>query len=153
QFFETGVHLMKRTVYRAIALVSAAAANVLLNLVLIPRYGMMGAAFATLLSFAILAALAYVFGQRLYRIPYEFGRAAKIALAASALYWVGTLITIDSVATSAAVRLGLVASYPVLLWFLGFYRDEELRQAREGYEALKTAVRTRLPAGRSRSES
>jgi len=153
QFFETGVHLMKRTVYRAIALVSAATCNVLLNLVLIPRYGMMGAAFATLLSFAILAALAYVFGQRLYRIPYEFGRAAKIALAGSALYWVGTLITIDSVATSAAVRLGLVASYPVLLWFLGFYREEELRQAREGYEALKTAVRTRLPAGRSRSES
>ena len=149
QFFETGVHLMKRTVYRAIALVSAAISNVLLNLVLIPRFGMMGAAYATLLSFAILAALAYVFGQRLYSIPYEFGRVARIGVIALALYWVGTLFSLDSVVASVGVRLVLVAMLPVLLWATGFLRPDELERARVAQRELRAAIRGRLTRGRS----
>lgn len=148
QFFETGVHLMKRTVYRAIALVSAAACNILLNLVLIPRYGMMGAAFATLLSFAFLAALAYLFGQRLYRIPYEFGRVARIGVTAIAVYWVSTLLSLESVAMSVGVRIVLLAVFPMLLWVTGFFHQDELEQAREAKRTLRDIIRSRLARGR-----
>jgi len=40
---------------------------------LIPLYGSMGAAISTLLAYALLAFIAYIVNQRLYRIPYEIG--------------------------------------------------------------------------------
>jgi O-antigen/teichoic acid export membrane protein len=129
QFFETGIHLSKRTVFRAIAVGSAAGANLLLNLLLVPRYGMMGAAWATLGSFGVLAVMAYAFGQRLYRIPFEFPRLAKLVAAAALIYWASTWLHIESVAASTAARAGLLALYPGLLYVLGFYQQDELRKA------------------------
>lgn len=129
QFFETGVHLSKRTIFRAAAVGSAAAINLLLNVLLIPKYGMMGAAWATLFSFAALAAMSYVFGQRLYHIPYEFPRLAKLVAAAALIYWASTWLRIESVAASTAARTGLLALYPGLLYVLGFYQQDELRKA------------------------
>ena len=59
----------------------ASAANIALNFALIPRYGMVAAAWTTVLGFAILSAGVYVLSQKYYPIKYEWARFVKIAVA------------------------------------------------------------------------
>lgn len=68
----------------------AALVNVGANFVLIPRMGIMGAAYATLLSDIVLALVAYVFARNSTHIPYErvrwLGTLASLALGLTGLW-------------------------------------------------------------------
>lgn len=76
-----GLLIGKKTHLLPVLTVTGAIVNILLNFLLIPRYGILGAAWATLLSYIIIDIGAYVFSQRVYRIQYEYGKIAKIGLA------------------------------------------------------------------------
>lgn len=82
-----GITLAKRTSLFAIGTWLAAAINVGLNLVLIPRYGAVGTAAATLFAYFALTAFCLVSTQRLHPIPLERGKlcysAVLIGLAAA----------------------------------------------------------------------
>ena len=54
--------------------------NVILNYWLIPKMGMQGAAIATLLSFTISVVLGFIFGRRVFPIPFPTKEVAKILL-------------------------------------------------------------------------
>jgi O-antigen/teichoic acid export membrane protein len=58
----------------AVTTVSAAAVNMGLNFLVIPRWGAMGAALATLVAYLAEALAMYVMAQRYFRIPYPIGR-------------------------------------------------------------------------------
>jgi O-antigen/teichoic acid export membrane protein len=65
----------------------AAVVNFGFNLLLIPRYGAMGAAFSTLIAYVALAVIAYVANQRIYPIPFEVGRLFLACIAGVAIYF------------------------------------------------------------------
>ncbi|MDX2169658.1 MAG: lipopolysaccharide biosynthesis protein [Deltaproteobacteria bacterium] len=103
----------------------AALLNVGLALLLVPRFGMYGAALATLAAFALLATLSLRTAQRVYPIALERGRLGLVIGAAAAVYGAVTLCT--PAGTAAAVLLavaGLVA-FPLLLAAAGFLREPE----------------------------
>ena len=54
--------------------------NIALNFILIPNYGYVGAAYATLISQIILFLLIYLKSQELYSIPYEIDKIFKIVI-------------------------------------------------------------------------
>lgn len=56
-----------------------------LNMYLIPRIGIMGAAYATLASYSAMAISSYVFGQKYYPIPYPTGTIVFYLLISSLL--------------------------------------------------------------------
>ncbi|MCE3007599.1 MAG: oligosaccharide flippase family protein [Bacteroidetes bacterium] len=58
-----------------------------LNSLLIPYMGFMGAAVATLVSYATLAILSYKWGNRYYPVPYQVNRLLVYGLIAFALVW------------------------------------------------------------------
>lgn len=60
--------------------VAAAGANVLANLLLIRRFGIDGAAWATFISNSLMAVLAFFLGRRLLPLPYAFGRWIAVSL-------------------------------------------------------------------------
>ena len=51
---------------------------------LIPKYGMIAAAWTTVIGFAILCVLVYFISQHHYQISYEWGRFVKLSLATTA---------------------------------------------------------------------
>jgi O-antigen/teichoic acid export membrane protein len=69
-----GITLARRTVYSTIATAAAALANVALNWALIPRFGALGAAMATLLSFGLLTGVLLWATQRLHPIALDRAR-------------------------------------------------------------------------------
>jgi hypothetical protein len=63
---------------------------------------MMGAAWATLASYAVMATLGAVISQRLYPIPFERGRLLLLATGAAAVFVLG--------------RLAPAALWPAIAW-------------------------------------
>ena len=77
-----GVGRARRTQFNWVVTGAAAAVNVALNLALIPPYGMMGAAIATVAAYATMAVGMAWWSQRIYPVPYQWRRVATAAVAA-----------------------------------------------------------------------
>jgi len=75
----------KRTVLLPVITVAGAAVNIGLNFLLIPRYGIQGAAGAALASFILLAILAYFAGRMYFNPRFELGRLIFLMLTVSAM--------------------------------------------------------------------
>jgi O-antigen/teichoic acid export membrane protein len=69
-----GISLKRRTAFLTYGAWMAAATNFTLNLILTPRYGALGAALASLASYAVLTSSFLFWSQRLHPIPLEKGR-------------------------------------------------------------------------------
>jgi O-antigen/teichoic acid export membrane protein len=133
-----GLNLTKRTQYYPIATSVAAATNVGLNFVLIPRFGMVGAAWANGACYAVQAILGYAFSQRFYEISYEWGRLARAAAAGVIACVVARavpaihLASVDPRSAMAALPdafvrgIAVLAVYVALLGVTGFLHADEL---------------------------
>jgi O-antigen/teichoic acid export membrane protein len=104
---------------------AAAAVDIALNLVLIPPYGRMGAAVATVSAYTLLFVMMAWRAQCVFPVPYQWRRVATLAVAAVGLTVLGKLI-----GGQLALALGLTAAYPVVLALLGFYLPSERRRLR-----------------------
>jgi O-antigen/teichoic acid export membrane protein len=84
-----GSTIMKSIKPYGIAILAAGILAILLNFLLVPRYGKEGAAMATLLSQLFVPVFVFYRSQKDYPIPYRFGTGALIfifALASCAVY-------------------------------------------------------------------
>jgi O-antigen/teichoic acid export membrane protein len=115
----------RRTQFNWIAATAAAILNFTLNLWLIPAYGMLGAAYATLAATVLLMILRTWNGQLVYRVRYQWRRVAIILLASGALTGVG-----EAFRHSLPLAFGLTLAYPLLLVPLGFYLPAERKRLR-----------------------
>jgi O-antigen/teichoic acid export membrane protein len=103
----------------------AALLNVVLNVTLIPSFGMMGAAVATIGAYAALFLGMAWKAQRVFPVPYQWRRVATAMGTAIALTVIGRALDVP-----LAAAIALVAVYPLVLLPLGFYLPEELRRMR-----------------------
>src|SRR6202011_2424485 len=94
---DASFYVTKRTVYKIYSISIAGAIVILLYWWLIPRFGMMGAAWATLGGYASYAALTALYAQRVYLIHYQLSRLALLFVGAIAFYELGSLIPIAPV--------------------------------------------------------
>ena len=116
-----GIGIEKKARYYPLVTATAAAANIGLNLALIPRFGMMGAAWATAAAYALMAALGGAISQRLFPIPLERGRLLQLASAAGLLYAASTFAP-EALLPALAVKTLLVALYLLPLAAAGLLR-------------------------------
>jgi len=114
-----------RTEYNFPATVVATAANIVLNLVLIPPLGIVGAALALVASYLVVLVLMYAFTQRLFPVPYEWGRLALLFAVASSLVAAGELLLPTGGAIGLVSRIAVWLAYPLVLWAAGFPTAEE----------------------------
>ena len=118
-----GVGRARRTQFNWVVTGAAAAINVALNLALIPEYGMMGAAIATVAAYATMAVGMAWWSQRIYPVPYQWRRVATAAVGAAALAALGRELGVG-----LAAAVALILAYPFLLLLLGFTSAEERRR-------------------------
>jgi O-antigen/teichoic acid export membrane protein len=110
------------------ATAAALAANVVLNLLLVPPLGIVGAGLALVASYLVVLALMYVFTQRLFPVPYEWGRLARIVLVSALLVGAGELLLPTEGALGFLARDALWLAYPLALLLTGFFTAGERRQ-------------------------
>lgn len=64
EFYSVGIHIRNKSILHSLILGIGAGSNILLNFGLIPRYGILGAALATILSYLIINVLYFIIGKR-----------------------------------------------------------------------------------------
>ena len=114
-----------QTKYNLPATVAGLVANIGLNLLLLPIWGIIGAGVSLVISYLIVVVLMYLFTQRLFPVPYEWLRLARVLLVTDALIAVGEVFVPGDGIAWLVVRLLLVASFPFVLLLTGFFSAEE----------------------------
>ena len=120
-----GIGRARRTQFNWVITGIAAVVNVTLNLTLIPVYGMMGAAVATVAAYTIMFLGMAWWSQRIFHVPYQWRRVATAAAAGVALACLGKLV-----GGGLPLAVCLILVYPLVLLPLGFYLPAERRRLR-----------------------
>lgn len=140
-----------RTEFNFPAAIGALVVNVALNLLLVPPFGIVGAGLALVLSYLLGLVLMYAFTQRLFPVPYEWGRLLRVVFTVAALVGLGELLVPTDGLDGLLLRAALLAAYPLALFATGFFSAEErrllarLRHPRQLIASL-AALRAQPPA-------
>ena len=149
----TSINVAKRT--HAYPIATAVGGSVSLGgyFLLIPQWGLFGAAASVVAGQIVFVATLSYFAQRYYAIRYEWGRLAMTAGVAIALYGIMAIVAPASIGTALSVGLALVATYPVALVVLGFFKAQELREIRQLLASLRGTMVAEKRASSAPDES
>jgi O-antigen/teichoic acid export membrane protein len=126
----TGINISKKTVVNARSILVAATLNIGLNIVLIPVFGYMGAAVATLISQLLYFLIIYYFAQKYYPIKYEIPKVIKIIGAGILIYVLSIFTNEMTLLPRLLIKSALILSFPFILYILRFYESIELESLR-----------------------
>ena len=84
-YFDLAFQLGKQTLGQLWVVGSSAVVNIVLNVVLIPRTGILGAAWATIAAYAVALFLSVLLGRRAFTVPVSWKVAGHVLLAAAAM--------------------------------------------------------------------
>jgi O-antigen/teichoic acid export membrane protein len=153
--FWVGSNVAKKNRMIPVFFLIASAANIGLNFLLVPTYGMYAAAWTHVAGFAILAATVYFYSEKWYPIPYEWSRLLKIVLAAgltlAAAWGLGwalgedVYMPWDQLTLISLAQLPTLLVFPLVLWATRFFTPGEkdgIRRAlrRRGRRAAEAAL-------------
>ncbi|MBN1780438.1 oligosaccharide flippase family protein [bacterium] len=124
---DVGVLLTGKTKYYAMITALTAGVQILVYLLIVPRFGVIGTAAGTTFSYSLLMIFMIIVAGKLYPIRYEIDRVLKIVLIGSLIFVVSGRIQIESIVLRIALKTLLIIGYPFLLWCTRFYTVQELR--------------------------
>jgi O-antigen/teichoic acid export membrane protein len=133
-----------RTGFNFPATAAATVVNVALNLALVPPLGIVGAGLALVASYLVVLVMMYAFTQRLFAVPYEWGRLARVVAVSAVLVGTGELVMPTEGLDGLAGRAVLWLLFPAALWATGFLAEGEQR-------ALRVLLHPRVLAERIQS--
>jgi len=114
-----------RTEFNFPATAAALAANIVLNLLLVPPLGIVGAGIALVASYLVVLSLMYIFTQRLFPVPYEWGRLARVVLVSALIVGGGEVLLPTDGFVGLILRVALWLTYPLALLATGFFTSDE----------------------------
>ena len=110
--FVAGIYITKKSLWLPVVTGAGAGLNFLLNILLIPRWGINGAAIGGCLAYAGMAMLLWAVSRSFYKVDYEYGRIAKLCLIALTTFAIGYWQGMD---TSIYQKMLAVVLYPALV--------------------------------------
>jgi len=123
-----GIAIKEKTQIFLITSLCALGVNALLNMLLVPRFHLAGAAFSNLGAYLTLFGMTFYFSQRIYAIVYNPWRIFMLATVFGFILALTFVVRIDSLALSLLVKTGLLACFPTALLLLGFFTKSEIRR-------------------------
>jgi O-antigen/teichoic acid export membrane protein len=118
-FYHIGVYVIQlagKTELVLILLSSGAGLNIVLNIILIPRLGILGAALATLIAFAIVGVITMIVSRRLFKFDIDIIAIVKTVFASAVMATCVWLIGPDSIAmVVVSIVVGAVIYFGVLI--------------------------------------
>lgn len=96
--------LTDRTIWGTYLSVGGLIVTLALNLLLVPRFGYMGCAWASFFCYGTMMAASYIAGQKYFPIPYELVRMSAYTVLAAILYLASEALSTDSNLIDFTVR-------------------------------------------------
>jgi len=125
-----GLHYVKKTRFNLLIVIVVAVFNIGINFLLIPAFGIYGAATASLLANLLMTIMFYIYSQRYYPIRYEFRRIVTLFAVGIAFYFLATLAGQLGFWGGIAAKSVLLFLFPLALYPLNFYEKVELDRLR-----------------------
>lgn len=126
-FMEAGILIRERTGLIAAANWTAALSSLAANTLLVPRFGMMGAASATVIAFGLRTMLIHYWAQRLYFVPFDWRPTRLLAVLAAVTVTASYQLPELQLAYSVPIRLGLLGAFAMAVWQLKILPEAEVR--------------------------
>ena len=132
-----GIGLSRKTYIAALIFLGGAILNILLNICWIPQHGILGAAYATLVTALAVFVSVHGVSQRFFPVKYEWGRIGRIVLAGGTVYLLGTrLFTASGVFSLGWKGISFVL-YPLWLLLFGFFSPSEKQALMRGFKKFR----------------
>ncbi len=131
-----GIAITHNTKHTAWTTVTAAVLNVILNFALIPRYGMVGAAFATMFSYVVFTYLVYRMSQRYFHIPYRIQSVAWLLLGSYIAASIGQYEMSHRLVVDLSIKTGVIIVYAAVVWWSGFIDATEKQFLKAGVRKI-----------------
>jgi O-antigen/teichoic acid export membrane protein len=103
--------LKNLTKYGAYTAIVGAIITIVINVVWIPEYNYIASAWATLICYATMVVISYVWGQKYMKIPYDVKRLLFYIALSLLIYFVSTFISIENTIISFAVNTILFLTF------------------------------------------
>jgi O-antigen/teichoic acid export membrane protein len=141
-FVSIGVFLKNKTKSYLLPSISTAIINILLNLYMIPAFGMMGAGYSTLIAQIIYVTQVSYFSSKLYKIQFEWGKIMTIFMISIAMFLLNQFLAIRNFWLASFERLILLFVFPMILYKLNFFEKIEVQRLKEGSYKLLKKIKT-----------
>lgn len=122
-----GIIFERKVMYHVYIFWLTVGLNILLNYLLIPRFGYIAAAYTTLISYGFLITLVYNVSGKLYKVSYDATRLLKLAAFAVTVIVLGNTLSTLALLPTLIAKSGLVALYGLLLYWLVLNASEKAK--------------------------
>lgn len=130
-FLTLNLSIVKKTTIVAVIVMVMSGINLLLNLLLIPKYQALGAATSTAITQLAFLITTYFVAQKHYPVKYELRKLATIIIVGNILILLGFSINELSLVLRLFLKTIICISFPFILYFLKFYEKVELERIGE----------------------
>jgi O-antigen/teichoic acid export membrane protein len=118
-----GIQIEKKTKYLFPTSFSGSITKILLTFLLVPVFGIMGAAYATLAGYIMVEVTLFIVVQKFYYIEYEYARIGKLALTVAAAFTIVTVLDLN-----VLMKAGVFILWCAALVFIGFFTSSEMNR-------------------------
>lgn len=129
--FFSGIMISKQVFKQPVILGAASVINIILNIVLIPRQGIMGAAVATAITYLFVVVCTYVFAQQSYPIPYKLNLLILATLSGIVIFVLSSLVSSSSFVFNVIIKIFILCLFPITLFLFGIFNKAHLLQGKE----------------------
>ncbi len=120
-----GIQIEKKTKYLFPTSFSGSLTKIVLTFLLVPTYGIMGAAYATLAGYIMVEVTLYTVVQKYYRVEYEFKRIGTLAATVAVAFACSAIFDLD-----VPMKAALFVLWCLSLFAAGFFTKGELERVR-----------------------
>ena len=142
QIIGVGLLITKKTLFTSVAISIGAIANVIFLFLLVPPFGMLGAAVSVLLTHAAVLTILYIGAQRAYPVPYDLKRISTILVFAGIVIGVRLIINTNHIVVEILSASGLFIAYLTILTLSPVFTSNEKRILFDTFKRIITVLRT-----------
>ena len=126
----------KQTKRLPVFTILSAISNISLNILFLPHFGILAAAWARVAGYIVLTSLVYWESHRIYPISYEYLRLCVLSLLAVCIFALGQFFTFASPLLNLTAKFLVVGLMPITLFVFGFFTPRELAGIRLGLQSI-----------------
>lgn len=138
-FFDSGFYITGKTFYKPFIMGFATALALFLYWLMIPKYGLLGGAYATVLAFFIFSCLTFFISNKIYPIKYPLKKFGYIIGTGIIFYNLAILFPKDSFLFGIFFKTFLSAAYPIVMLLLGVL---EIKAVKTNLKSLVLSIPT-----------
>jgi O-antigen/teichoic acid export membrane protein len=122
-----GVFIKKRTIFLPLAALTGAVLNVGLNFIFIPEFGIIGAAYTTIIAYTVMVIFLYFISRYIYLVNYEFKRLGAVFIFTAVPISMSFFYQPDDMISRFFFKC-MLCLIPLIMYYLGgfLYQEEHI---------------------------